>query len=120
MALHWPTANAPCHSPNPAGKLTAAEYLTDLEGDSPSTVAAVAAFTPPAPLNWAAFTDVELAALVLADKNGDKALDPQEFFEYLNPEGGSGGWLAGWLAGWAAGWVETGRVGCAQRRSSST
>lgn len=90
----------PCRLPthlHPAGKVTAAEYLTDFEGDSATTIAAVGAFASPHPLDWAAFTDVTLESMVLADVNHDKGLDHTEFYGFLNPEGGCGAVGCGWV-----------------------
>lgn len=85
-AAHWPTAAFP--SALCAGRVTAAEYLVhSLEGLPPHTADAVNAFRMPDPLDWASYVDVTLAAMVHADKGGNKGLARDEFYDFLNPEG---------------------------------
>lgn len=72
----------------PAGKVTAEEYLSSqLPGAPAATVAAVKAFHMPDPLDWGDYVAVSLAAMVLADQDGDGGLNAQEFWDFLNPEG---------------------------------
>ncbi|KAI7841909.1 hypothetical protein COHA_004437 [Chlorella ohadii] len=72
------------------GKVTAAEYLSAQLGGAPAaTQEAVKAFRMPDPLDWGDYVAVSLAAMVLADQDGDGGLNQKEFFDYLNPEEGS-------------------------------
>ena len=71
-----------------AGKVSADEYLvSQLHDASPATKAAIQAFRMPAPLEWADYAAVTLASMVLADRDGDRGLNRDEFYDFLSPEG---------------------------------
>ncbi|KAI3435914.1 hypothetical protein D9Q98_001972 [Chlorella vulgaris] len=77
---------------NADGKVTATEYLNTLleEADEETRrkKAGVDLGTFPDPLDFSSYIDVTRAGFAYADRNHDGALDPEEFFDFLNPEEG--------------------------------
>ncbi len=96
---------------NADGKVTATEYLNTLleEADEETRrkKAGVDLGTFPDPLDYSSYIDVTRAGFMYADRNHDGALDPEEFFDFLNPEGEAP--EQDWL-GWSPGQV--GAAGC--------
>lgn len=96
---------------NHDGKVTAEEYLSSqLPGAPAATVAAVKAFHMPDPLDWGDYVAVSLAAMVLADQDGDGGLNAQEFWDFLNPEGARSCRLRGHQRGTEAAPPEAGHL----------